>query len=80
MTLSWMPPEVPNGIITQYQMEYSSGNSSDFISLNINNSILTYAVTGLTSNTEYVFRVRAFTIVGHGPPSNEVTHYTSKLQ
>ena len=80
MTLSWMPPEMPNGIITQYQMEYRSVNSSDFISLNISNSILTYTVTGLTSNTEYVFRVRAFTVVGHGPPSNEVTHYTSKLQ
>ena len=80
MTLSWMPPEMPNGIITQYQMEYSSGNSSDFISLNISNSILTYAVTVLTSNTEYVFRVRAFTVVGHGPFSDEVTRYTSKLQ
>ena len=80
MTLSWMPPEVLNGIIIQYQMEYRSGNSSDFISLNISNSILTYAFTVLTSNTEYVFRVRAFTVVGHGPSSNEVTHYTSKLQ
>ena len=78
--LSWIPPEIPNGIITQYQMEYSNGNSNDFISLNITNSILTYTVTGLTSNTEYVFRVRAFTVVGHGPPSNEVTRYTSKLQ
>ena len=80
VTLSWMPPEMPNGIITQYQMEYRSCNSSDFVSLNITNSILTYTVTGLTSNTEYVFRARAFTVVGHGPPSNEVTRYTSKLQ
>ena len=78
--LSWMLPKMSNGIITQYQMEYRSGNSSDFISLNITNSILTYTVTGLTSNTDYVFRVRAFTVVGHGPPSNEVTHYTSKLK
>ena len=75
-----MPPEMPNGIITQYQMEYRSGNSSDFISLNINNRILTYTVNGLTSDTEYVFRVRAFTVVGHGPFSDEVTRYTSKLQ
>ena len=80
VTLSWMPPEMPRGIITQYQMEYRSCNNSDFISLNITNSILTYTVTGLTSNTEYVFRVRAFTVVGHGPPSNEVTRFTSKLQ
>ena len=80
MTLSWTPPEMSNGIITQYQMDYRSCNSSDFISLNTINANLIYTVTGLTSDTEYVFRVRAFTVVGHGPPSNEVKSYTSKLQ
>ena len=79
VTLSWTPP-IPNGIIVQYQIQYRSGSSSSkFTSLNITNAYLTYIVTGLTSNTEYVFRIRAFTVVGHGSLSNEVTTLTSKL-
>ena len=84
MSLSWTLPQMPNGIITHYQVQYrrsdSSSSSSTFTSLSTTNVILTYTVTELTSNTEYVFRVRAFTVVGHGPSSNEVTRYTSKLQ
>ena len=82
VTLSWTPPDTPNGIITQYQIQYrknDSGSGSKFTSLNIANADLTYTVTELTSNTEYVFRVRAFTVVGHGPLSSEVTTLTSKL-
>ena len=83
MSLSWTPPQMPNGIITHYQVQYrrsDSSSSSTFISLSTTNVILTYTVTELTSDTEYVFRVRAFTSAGRGPSSNEVTHYTSKLQ
>ena len=81
VSLSWMPPDTPNGIITQYQLQYRrSDNSTSITSLNITNDNLTYTVTGLNSNTEYVFTVRAFTVVGHGNASNEVTNYTSKLK
>ena len=81
VTLSWTPPYTPNGYIVQYQIQYrqSGCSSSKFTSLNITNTDLTYIVTGLTSDTEYVFRVRAFTVVGHGSLSNEVTILTSKL-
>ena len=80
-TLSWSPPDTPKGVITHYQIQYrrSDCSSSKFTSLNITNADLTYVATGLTSDTEYVFRVRAFTVVGHGSPSNEVTTLTSKL-
>ena len=81
VSLSWMPPDIPNGIITQYQLQYRrSDSSTNIISLNVTNDTLTYTVTGLSSNTEYVFTVRAFTVVGHGNASNEVTDYTSKLK
>ena len=81
VSLSWMPPDTPNGIITQYQLQYRrSDSSTNIISMNITNDNLTYTVTGLSSNTEYVFTVRAFTVVGHGNASNEVTDYTSKLK
>ena len=81
MGLSWMQPDTPNGIITQYQLQYRRSNSSTSITLlNTTNDILTYTVTGLSSNTEYVFTVRAFTVVGHGNTSNKVTDYTGKLK
>ena len=72
--------QMTNGIITHYQVQYrrsDSSNSSTFTSVSTTNIILTYTVTELTSDTEYEFRVRAFTVVGHGPSSNGVTHYTS---
>ena len=81
VSLSWMPPNTPNGIITQYQLQYRrSDSSTNITSLDIANDSLTYTVTGLSSNTEYVFTVRAFTVVGHGNASNEVTNYTGKLK
>ena len=81
VSLSWMPPDTPNGIITQYQLQYWRSDSSTNITLlNITNDTLTYTVTGLSSNTEYVFTVKAFTVVGHGDTSNEVTGYTGKLK
>ena len=81
VSLSWMPPDTPNGIITQYQLQYRrSDSSTNIISLNVTNDTLTYTVTGLSSNTEYLFTVRAFTVVGHGNAFNEVTDYTSKLK
>ena len=75
-----MAPEMPNGVITQYQLQYRrSDSSSNFTSLNITNDTLTYTVTGLISDTEYVFRARAFTVVGHGPSSNVITAHLGKL-
>ena len=75
VTLSWMPPDPPNGIITQYQVEYRS-NSSGFELLQPTNVDLTRTVTGLSSNTQYVFRIIAFTVEGNGPASNTVGAHT----
>ena len=81
VTLSWMPPDRPNGIITQYQIQYRrSDNSTNITSPNLTNNTLTYTVTGLSSNTKYVFTVRASTVVGYGNASKAVTDYTSKLK
>ena len=71
--LSWMPPDSPNGIITRYQVQYRIANSNDTYGNNEVTTDLTYTVNGLTTNTEYEFRVRAFTVVGRGHPSNIVT-------
>ena len=69
VTLSWMPPNPPNGIITLYQLQYRRVGGS-YTSLQLLNTDLTRTVTGLTSGTEYEFGVRARTTVGYGSFSN----------
>ena len=80
VTLSWMTPDPPNGIINQYQVQYRRSDSSDgYVSVNTLPPTLTYIVTGLTTNTEYDFMVRARTGHGHGVFSNIVTAFAGKL-
>ena len=78
VTLSWMPPDPPNGIITQYQVQYRRTGGGSFGN-NQMTTDLTYTVTRLITDTQYDFRVRAFTVVGRGPPSNVVTAFVGKL-
>ena len=78
VTSSWNIPSMPNGIITEYRVRFSRSDNNDIWTQDTMNNILT--VTGLTSNTEYTFEVRAFTVVGSGPYSDDtVTVRTSKL-
>ena len=80
VTLSWMPPDPPNGIITSYRVQYKRSDRSSYSSIDTMNTDLTYTVTGLTINTEYVFRVRADTLVGRSDPFNVVTALVGKLK
>ena len=66
VTLSWMPPNIRNGIITQYELQYRRSSDSMYISF-INSSVLTATVTALLPSTDYQFRVAASTVVGQGP-------------
>ena len=79
VTLSWMSPDPPNGIITQYRVQYSISDHDNYMSIDTNTNDLTYTVTGLSTNTEYDFRVRADTVVGHSGPSNIVTAFIGKF-
>ena len=80
VTLSWMSPIPPNGIITNYQIQYRRSDSSSYTSIDTNSDDLTYTVNGLTTNTEYDFRVRADTVVGHSDPSNVVIALVGELK
>ena len=83
VTLSWNIPSIPNGIITQYQVQYRIANSNNTYGNNEVNTAttdLTYTVTGLNTKTEYEFRVRARTVVGRGSPSSAVTAFVGKLE
>ena len=76
--LSWISPDMPNGIITQYQVQYRVGSSGGYTQMTVTTD-LNYTVTGLNINIAYDFRVRAFTVVGRGSPSNVVTVFIGKL-
>ena len=80
VTLSWMPPDQPNGIITSYRVQYKRSDRISYSSIDTMNTDLTYTVTGLTTNTEYDFRIRADTVVGRSDPSNVVTALVGKLK
>ena len=73
LTFQWMPPKVPNGVITQYSIQL---NGTDITSLS--NNELMYTMEGLSPDTVYVLQVRAHTGVGAGPSSN-ITAVTCKL-
>ena len=72
VSLSWMTPNPTNGIITEYRLQYKRCSSGDSFSVLHLNTAVTRTVTGLAVDTEYCFRVRAFTVVKPGPWTDEV--------
>ena len=69
--VSWMQPNLPNGIITGYLVEYRiTGSGVDFTATNITVTFL--SIVGLMRTVEYRFRVSAFTEVGVGERSSVV--------
>ena len=77
ITLSWMPPNIPNGIIIDYHLQYRRADSSSlyYILLPIDDQ-LTRTVTRLSPSTDYDFRVAATTVVGRGLYTGLVTNRT----
>ena len=64
VTLMWSKPQVPNGIITHYELMYTNeSNSSGTVQVNTT----FYVVEGLNEFTNYTFMVAAVTIAGSGP-------------
>ena len=68
-----MPPEVPNGVITQYSIQLNGTNISS-----LSNNELMYTIEGLSPDTVYVLQLRAHTGAGAGP-SSIITVVTCKL-
>ncbi|XP_077049965.1 phosphatidylinositol phosphatase PTPRQ isoform X2 [Siphateles boraxobius] len=61
-TLSWSPPEKPNGIIRLYEVSYTNGTYSN----TVNSTSLSATLHYLKPYTHYNVTVRAFTLHGHG--------------
>ena len=72
ITLQWMTPETPNGIITQYSLQF------DATVINFSSNMLMYTVSGLLPETIYSLQVKAHTSAGAGQPS-DMTVTTRKL-
>uniref|UniRef100_A0AAQ5YXN9 receptor protein-tyrosine kinase n=1 Tax=Amphiprion ocellaris TaxID=80972 RepID=A0AAQ5YXN9_AMPOC len=73
-SLSWPPPEQPNGIILDYEMRYYDKMSwgSNLIQSETPNVVL----EGLRPGTGYVVQVRARTVAGYGAYSKEMLFHT----
>ena len=68
VTLQWMPPDTPNGHITQYSVQYNETVINNF-GIETQNE-WTGIVGGLSPDTEYVLNLKAHTRVGQGPPAS----------
>ncbi len=68
--VSWQPPAMPNGVITDYNVWYNqtlncSGSLVSF-SDSVAGSVLMYTFTELEEDTDYVLYVSAVTSAGEG--------------
>ena len=72
VTLQWIPPETPNGVITHYSIQYNGINIT-----NLGNNMLMDTIEGLSPDTVYVSQLRAHTGAGAGPPTR-LTFLTRK--
>ena len=68
VTLKWKPPKYSNGIITRYFIHYDGVDIDDFGDMS--GDKMTGTVKGLTPDTVYSLKMRAYTRVGPGPPVN----------
>jgi len=73
VTLSWRAPNTPNGIIIQYEVQYSVDSSTSFANFT---DALMGTVEELSSAANYALKIRAYTRVGAGPFSDSITVMT----
>ena len=73
ITLQWRSPEILNGTILQYSIQFDDGTV-----INITGNMLMATVEGLSPETVYTLQLRAHTGAGAGPPSSIIV-ITCKL-
>ena len=81
--VTWNEPNVTNGIITMYEILYSSGNrtvlddDAIFVSVTATmNNVYEFIINGLDPFTKYNVAVRAFTSIGAGNLTETFSIYT----
>ncbi|XP_023686362.1 ephrin type-B receptor 3-like isoform X4 [Paramormyrops kingsleyae] len=77
MSLSWLPPEKPNGIILDYEIRYHEKGREEAIAHTVTAQRSSARVEGLKPGTGYVVQVRARTVAGYGRYSNPADFSTN---
>ncbi|XP_028448448.1 ephrin type-B receptor 3 isoform X2 [Perca flavescens] len=75
LSLSWLPPEKPNGVILDYEIKYHERGQA--MSHTVTSQHSSAKVEGLKATTPYVVQVRARTVAGYGRYSNPMDFSTS---
>ncbi|XP_037643982.1 ephrin type-B receptor 3 [Sebastes umbrosus] len=75
LSLSWLPPEKPNGVILDYEIKYHERGQAMSHTVTAQHS--SSKVEGLRAATPYVVQVRARTVAGYGRYSNPMDFSTS---
>ncbi|XP_008329539.1 ephrin type-B receptor 3b isoform X5 [Cynoglossus semilaevis] len=66
MSLSWLPPDKPNGIILDYEIKYHEKDQGEAIAHTMTAQRSNARIEGLKAGTAYVVQVRARTVAGYG--------------
>ena len=74
ITLTWLPPQHPNGVVHFYQLQLSSSGGDLFV--NTTDNTTTTVLSNLAPGTQYNFLVRAFTVT-FGPFSDQLSALTA---
>ncbi|XP_019953998.1 ephrin type-B receptor 3 isoform X7 [Paralichthys olivaceus] len=81
MSLSWLPPDKPNGIILDYEIKYhekvSSNDQGEAIAHTMTAQRSNARIEGLKAGTPYVVQVRARTVAGYGRYSSPADFSTN---
>ena len=79
--VSWQPPppEHLNGMLLGYKLFVQGTYTPYNINLTINANTTSYLLRNLSSETEYVIQILAFTTMGNGPPSSPLTFIMDPL-
>ncbi|MBN3317675.1 EPHB3 protein, partial [Atractosteus spatula] len=77
MSLSWLPPERPNGIILDYEIKYHEKGQGGAIAHTMTAQHSSARVEGLKPGTPYVVQVRARTVAGYGRYSSPADFSTN---
>ncbi|XP_008331857.1 ephrin type-B receptor 3-like [Cynoglossus semilaevis] len=77
LSLSWLPPEKPNGVILDYEIKYHE--RGQIMSHTVTAQHSSAKVDGLRAATPYVVQVRARTVAGYGRYSNPMDFSTTSL-
>ena len=74
ITLTWLSPQQPNGVVWFYELQQSSSTGDVFV--NITDNATMVVLSNLVPGTQYNFSVRAFT-VAFGPFSAQLIVHTA---